>query len=136
MALEHAVAILAPAACHAVGHRHGADDLGVAHVRLGEAVVARRRGIGLGERRLDQPFVDERQGDQNDRAGEGKAAQQRVQQENDEDVERRPRHVEDGVDASAGDEAAEGIEVANLAAGPGAGVPLSIITVRMQGEIR
>ena len=35
-----------------------------------------------------------------------------MQQEDDQDVDRRPRQIEHGVDAGAGDELAEGVEVA------------------------
>ena len=44
-----------------------------------------------------------------------------MQQENDADIDRRPGQIEDGVDAAAGDELAERVEIAQrLAAGASA----------------
>ena len=49
-----------------------------------------------------------------------------MQQEDDADVDRRPRQVEDRVDAGAGDELAEGVEIAQRLAACGAVVERSI----------
>ena len=112
LALDHADAITAPPLQQAVGHAHRAHHLGVAQAHFGEAVVARSRLVGLGDRPPDDPFVDERHHDKQDRASQRKCAERRVQDEYHRDIDRRPGKIEDRMDSHAGDELAEGVEIA------------------------
>ena len=77
LALEHPVAIAAPAPQQAVGHAHGAHHLGVAQAHFGEAVVARGRLVGFRQRRPDEPFVEQRHQDEKNRAPQRKRAERR-----------------------------------------------------------
>ena len=60
-----------------------------------------------------------------------------MQHEDDRDVDRRPGQIEDGVDARAGDELAEGIEIAQqLAARAAELAERSMIAVMIRAAIR
>ena len=103
---------LIPALQQAGHHAHGPHHLGVAQAHVGEGVVARRRGTRLRHRALHAPLAEDGQGNEHDRRRQRKRAEQRMQEENDEDIDRRPGQIEDGMDARPGDELPEGVEIA------------------------
>ena len=70
--LEHPVAVAPPALQQAAHHAHRLHHLPVAQAHLGEGVVSRRRLVRLGQRRADQPLVDQRHHDQDGGREKGK----------------------------------------------------------------
>ena len=112
LSVEHAEAVPAPALQKAVGHAHRPNHLGVAQAHLGEAVVPRRRLVGFRQGPAHEPLVGERHQQQQHGAAQREEAEKRMQNKDDADIDRRPRQVEDGVDAGAGNELTEGVEVA------------------------
>ena len=118
--LEHPVAVATPALQQAGHHAHGLHHLGVAQAHLGEAVVARRRSLASASGACTSHWSSSAMRNQRDRRRQRKRAEQRMQQEDDDDIDRRPGQIEDGMDAGAGNELAEGVEVAQRLAVGGA----------------
>ncbi len=113
LALDHAGAVAAPALQQPADHAHRLDDLGIAQAHLGEAVIlgSRARWLRSSGPRTSHSLISAMMTSSTARA-EREEAEHRMQQENDADIDRRPRQIENGVNAAAGDELAERVEVA------------------------
>ena len=123
-----AVAVAAPALQQAADHAHRLNHLGIAQAHLGEAVIPRAASLAsVSGPRTSHSLTSAMRSSSTARA-EREQAEKRMQQEDDADIDRRPRQVEDGVDAGAGDELAEGVEVAQRLAARTA-TPPNISTV-------
>ena len=97
----------------AVAKTHGAQNIGIAGVGVSQRHA---RGGGLANRGLQalgHEFREQRQHDQDQHAAGRQHPQDRVQHVDEHQVDRDPRHIEQRDQALAGEEAANGVDVAH-----------------------
>ncbi|MCY1410005.1 hypothetical protein D9M71_253670 [compost metagenome] len=95
---------LVPALADRRQHAHGVDHLGIAQVVVGVAGGSEGGVIGFGQRFLRRLLGEIGQAHQDQRADQGEQSQQRVDQVGDQQVDRRPRCIEEREQAIAGEE--------------------------------
>ncbi|MNQ82059.1 hypothetical protein D3C85_971010 [compost metagenome] len=95
---------LEPALADRRQHAHGLDDLGVAQVVVGVLGGGEGGLIGFGQRFLRRLLGEPGQGHQNQRADQRDQSEYRVNQIGDQQVDRRPRCIEESEQGVAGDE--------------------------------
>jgi hypothetical protein len=115
--LERPIAVATPALQQAGHHAHGLQHLGVAQTHVGEGVVARGGRARFGHRPLNAPLAEHGERDEHDRRDQCEQPEIRVENENGENVDRRPKQIEDGVDARPGHELPVDVEIAQRLAG-------------------
>jgi hypothetical protein len=95
------------------GHAHGRDRLGIAPARLHQRVARRSELRGATRRSPSQHFGQQGQRDEDDRAADRGKPDIGMEQKADAEVDRQPRQVEQSDRAGAGEEAADGVKVAD-----------------------
>src|SRR5262249_23626760 len=96
LSLDRPAAIAIPALQKAGHHAHRLNYLGIAQAHIREGVIARRGRARFGHRALNAPLAENSKRDERDRRDESEQPEIRMQNENDEDVDRRPGLIEDG----------------------------------------
>ncbi|MNP02209.1 hypothetical protein D3C76_940570 [compost metagenome] len=104
---EDAQVALEPAAADRRQHAHRLDHFGVAQVVVGIDAGLLRCLVGLGQRLAGGDFGEHGQAHQDQRADQDDQRQYRVDQIGDQQVDRRPRRVEEGEQGVAGEELAD-----------------------------
>ncbi|MCY1288992.1 hypothetical protein D9M70_380620 [compost metagenome] len=103
---EDALVAAIPALANRRQHAHGFDHFGIAQVVVGEGARRHGRLIGLHQRATGHHFGEQGQGKENHRTSQRDDAQQRVHEEDHQQVDGRPGRVEEGEQAIAGKELA------------------------------
>ncbi|MCY1349948.1 hypothetical protein D9M69_361660 [compost metagenome] len=104
--LEDAPVAAVPALADRRQHAHGLDHFGIAQVVVGEGAGGHRGLVGLRQRAAGDHLGEQGQGEENHRADQGDDAQQRVYEEDHQQVDGRPGSVEEGEQAVTGEELA------------------------------
>ena len=111
---QHRRALALPVALHRRLHAHRADDVGVAQNVFGEHVGLVAGSFRLLHRLARHHLVEAGEPEQQHGADGRDDAEQRMDEEQQHEIDRYPRQVEREVDAWTGDEGAELIEIAQL----------------------
>ena len=120
--LQEAAVQLEPAR-HQVGqHAHRFDHFRIAQVVGGQVAGFDRHRVGFRQGLFRHGFVDVGQHDQHGRTAQREDAQRGVEHEDDRQVDRKPRHVEEGEYAVTGQELADIGQVAQGLPGIAAGL--------------
>ncbi|MNZ72216.1 hypothetical protein D3C78_905910 [compost metagenome] len=96
--------IAEPALADGRQHAHGLDDLGIAQVVVGVGGGGHGRLVGLGQRLARAGLGQPGEADQQQRADQGDDPEQRMDQGDDHQIDGRPRCIEEGEQAVAGEE--------------------------------
>ncbi len=103
---------LLPARAVGGGHAHRRDRLGIALAGFGEFDAGVGGLVGFGQGRAASGLAEPGEPEQHQRAEGGGEAEHPVDHEDDEQVDRRPRCVEEGDGTRAGEELAQVVELA------------------------
>ena len=103
---------LLPPAGDAAQEPHGLDRIGIAHCGIDFAEGGDALAPGVGDLRLGDEFVDQRQGQQHDCADDGHPAEQRMQRKHRQQEQGRPGQIHKREHGRPGQEIAQRAKVA------------------------